>query len=298
MSNIEQLKDMFPSVESRTIEALIIASQGAIEPATNALLYLSDPNSHIEVPTTLQDNVPPPPPRPSTAEMERRKQMQADEDLAKKLARSYQRKPQPRRPQNNGGDIDDDDEEDIVETLNKNLNEAKNVVGGWFDNVAKKLQGDAPQQRSSIPYNNDNIRPHYEQDDVPPPRLPARKSTGQLYSALDTGSMENTSSKVAANAAITLKDVTGDDDLDDEEAKPKDEPKEESKDVPKASPNQPKNENKWQQLAEVAPEPTVGTSKVTASATTPDDSGFVVDDSEEEEEEEVKEKPEEDSKAN
>lgn len=309
MSNVDQLKDMFPSIDVRTIEALVIASQGALEPATNALLYLSDPNSHIEVPSTLQDSVPPPPPRPSAAEMERRKQMQADEELAKKLARSYQRKPQPRRPQQadvqEAGAVDDNnDDDDIVETLRDNLNEAKNVVGGWLDNVAKKLQGDVPEQRRPIQY-NDNIKPHY-QEDTTPPRLPVRKSTGQLYSALDAGSSENTHSHLNdnvnsnSNTAITLQDVTGDDDGDDEKDVEKVQKETQVKpDMEKMHSS--KNDKKWEQLTEVAPEPTVGTSKINANANASanaDDSGFVVDDSEEEdnedeteEQQKVEEKP-------
>lgn len=291
MSSVDQLKDMFPSVEARVVEALVIASGGAIEPATNALLYLSDPNSHVEVPSALVESVPAPPPRPSGAELERRRQMQADEDIARQLARSYQKRPQPRKPAS-----DNDSEDDIVDAFNKNLNEAKNVVGGWLDNVAKRLQGDpagapAGASATSSRASHENLTPHYREE--APPRLPARKST-QLYSALDTGSKDELkvgadagaapsagSDAAAGVAGITLTDVTGDDAQDDEPVVP-------------AAAAATKNDKKWESLTAVAPEPTVGTSKVTASA---DDSGFVVDDSEDEEEPEKEAKEPEETAA-
>lgn len=47
-----QLKDAFPNIEEKYIISVIIASQGELDPASNALLYLSNPeaNKDIELP--------------------------------------------------------------------------------------------------------------------------------------------------------------------------------------------------------------------------------------------------------
>lgn len=45
-----QLKDAFPNIEDKYIRAVIIASQGDLDPAFNALLYLSDPQHVTDIP--------------------------------------------------------------------------------------------------------------------------------------------------------------------------------------------------------------------------------------------------------
>ncbi|KAG2731612.1 hypothetical protein G9P44_005199 [Scheffersomyces stipitis] len=45
-----ELKDAFPAIEEKIVTAVLIASQGNVDPAFNALLYLSDPSFKPEIP--------------------------------------------------------------------------------------------------------------------------------------------------------------------------------------------------------------------------------------------------------
>ncbi|GMM28104.1 ubiquitin-binding protein [Martiniozyma asiatica (nom. inval.)] len=277
---VQMLHDMFPSVERKVVEALLIASGGNVEAATNAMLYLSDPSCGIEIPTATESTQPPAvPTRPSAEEVERRKQMQKDEELARKLARSYDR---PRRTQQQQQQYAySDEEEDFVDTIGKNLNEAKNVVGGWFDNVAKKLQGEADTipkptgkpyyQSGPIPpqkdYKSSHIgmsayEPHYENNNEDLPKLPPRRTTtDKLYSAIGGNNSEDINVD-----KITLSDVTGDD-VDNSKPSATNTKASASDASKKGNSNTKGNDKKWEKLTSVHPEPS---------------NDFVVDDSDEE----------------
>ncbi|KAG0670485.1 hypothetical protein C6P42_003935, partial [Pichia californica] len=197
---ISQLVDMFPDLDPKYIKMALIASEGRLEPASNALLFLSDPNSGIEIP--IYKN-------PIEEKIE-----ESDEALARRLAKAYERGSKratvsgsgkhstshvPTRQKNsknsnlNGNqnynnniinndnyyddddDDDDDDYEDIYDSFTKNVNDAKQVVGGWFGNVAKKFQEtvdsyDYPprqdQNQEKIRYNPNNYN-HYNSKPLP-----------------------------------------------------------------------------------------------------------------------------------
>ncbi|CCH58738.1 hypothetical protein TBLA_0A09530 [Henningerozyma blattae CBS 6284] len=94
-----QLKDAFPNIEDKYVKAIIIASQGSVDPAFNALLYLSDPENSkdIELPT-----------RPAhqarlakQTSMLRRKLQQEEQDeiLARQLDEKYNRRSAMNAPQ-------------------------------------------------------------------------------------------------------------------------------------------------------------------------------------------------------
>lgn len=288
-----QLHEMFPGVDARTVDAIIIAAGGALDQATQALLYLSDENSDIAVPKLEQ---PPQIPARPTADQQKQRQMEIDEQYARELAREYRRKPQPKQqhahahaqPAARRADLDSNsDEDDFVEAINKNLNDAKNIVGGWFGNVAKKLQGEEEQQQRTPKL---------------PPRLPSRRSTAStgLYSAVDSSSKDglvlhdvtgkqlpDLPAKIQSQQppqGITLNNMDDSEEAVGTEAKSKsEEPKPEVK--VKEEKTKDKKNDKWSKLTEVAPEPssTTQVSTVNATSTDVDDSGFVVDDSEEDE---------------
>ncbi|KAI4133399.1 MAG: hypothetical protein LQ347_002202, partial [Umbilicaria vellea] len=81
------LKEAFPSIDAVVVRAVLTASGGQIEPAFNALLGMTDPDSQKE------PAPPPQPPRPaqvptsptSTAQS----QVEADEQYARQLAEHY-----------------------------------------------------------------------------------------------------------------------------------------------------------------------------------------------------------------
>lgn len=90
---LNQLKEAFPNIEEKYIKAVIIASQGVVDPAFHALLFLSDPVSgnDIELPT---EPVKPSVQRQQPGEpLERRQsQLEQDELLARQLDRKYNRR--------------------------------------------------------------------------------------------------------------------------------------------------------------------------------------------------------------
>ncbi|KAG7845303.1 hypothetical protein KL941_003148 [Ogataea angusta] len=141
---IQDLKEAFPTVEEKYVKMALIASQGQLDPAFNALLFLSDPSSDIAVPVVETK-----PKLPSKDSFEKRQQLESDEALARRLAREYEKRgsrskaplPKPKKkPVWAAIEDGSDDEEDFVESLAKNVEEAKNTVGGWMSNLAKKIQ--------------------------------------------------------------------------------------------------------------------------------------------------------------
>ncbi|GMM53448.1 ubiquitin-binding protein [Maudiozyma humilis] len=82
---LKQLKEAFPSMEEKYIKAVMIASNGALDPAFNALLFLSDPDSGIDIPLPSKE------PSPALNTQSRRKltQLEQDELLAKQLNDQY-----------------------------------------------------------------------------------------------------------------------------------------------------------------------------------------------------------------
>ncbi|QHS76156.1 ubiquitin-binding protein CUE5 [Saccharomyces paradoxus] len=82
---LQELKDAFPNLEEKYIKAVIIASQGVLGPAFNALLFLSDPESgkDIELPTQPVRRIPEAPAR------RRQTQLEQDELLARQLDEQF-----------------------------------------------------------------------------------------------------------------------------------------------------------------------------------------------------------------
>lgn len=82
---LKQLTEAFPNIEEKYVKAIIIASKGMLDPAFNALLYLSDPesNSEIQLPSK------PPTPLPQVQNRKNLSQLEQDELLAKQLNDRY-----------------------------------------------------------------------------------------------------------------------------------------------------------------------------------------------------------------
>lgn len=73
------LTEAFPSVESKVVRAVLIASGGELDPAFNGLLSLTDPDYKLDEAQVLRSNVnafPPPPPVPKGALRHSRQQPQ------------------------------------------------------------------------------------------------------------------------------------------------------------------------------------------------------------------------------
>lgn len=169
------LIEAFPSIDTKVVKAVLIASNGKVEPAFNALLGMSDPDFKAE------ENIqaPPQPPRPAMRQQQPMSQMEADEMYARQLAEQFnnggqrsqnrynQREPGRRGP-NQQTYVDDDDRDrsffdDDLPEIGKNIQqgflETQKRVNSWITNFKKKIDGEE------------------EEDD--------------LYSAGDSGSRQN-----------------------------------------------------------------------------------------------------------
>ncbi|SJM82832.1 related to Ubiquitin-binding protein CUE5 [Zygosaccharomyces bailii] len=111
---LKQLTEAFPNVEEKYVKAVIIASQGVVDPAFHALLFLSDPasGSDIELPT---EPVQPPQQQqlPGEPLQRRQSQLEQDELLARQLDRKYNR----RGGSNKGSSVEDWEREGRIQRL-------------------------------------------------------------------------------------------------------------------------------------------------------------------------------------
>ena len=88
---LAQLEEAFPQFEEKYIVAVAIASQGNVEAAYNALLYLADPSAtEVDIPVNTA-KVPPAQPAGSLSpsELAYQEQLKADELLARQLSERY-----------------------------------------------------------------------------------------------------------------------------------------------------------------------------------------------------------------
>lgn len=149
------LIEAFPTIDTKVVKAVLVASNGKVEPAFNALLGMSDPDFRAE------EAVPPPqPPRPAMRQP--MSQLEADEAYARQLAEQYnsggqrsqsrynQREPGRRGPNQQSYDDDDDRErnffDDDLPEIGKNIQqgffETQKKVNSWITQFKKKLDGD------------------------------------------------------------------------------------------------------------------------------------------------------------
>ena len=217
-ATISHLKDIFPNIDLKYIKMALIASEGRLESASNALLFLSDPQSGIEVPITLNSSPQQPP------------SLQSDEKLARRLARSYQfHKPQthsnkklppipPAKPKSmrEGDrkflDLGDYSQDDVLDTLERNINDAKQTIGSWFSSVAKKLQNnddDIDVGGGSGNYGNDGL---YSNNHNPNLRRQSSQSPYQQHNPQQRSSTETypLRNKIKLNSAIESADDNDD----------------------------------------------------------------------------------------
>ncbi|ODV60495.1 ubiquitin-binding protein CUE5 ASCRUDRAFT_21442, partial [Ascoidea rubescens DSM 1968] len=161
------LQDAFPTIDQKYINAVLIASSGNLDSAFSALLYLSDPNFKIDLPTPKNQSLN----LPSNDQFKKMNQLEQDELLAKRLAkqfemestqsnRSHQSRHKSSKPPNQNernkknkseyydGDSDSDDpfttfiDEDlpqIKKEIAKGFEETKLKVNNWVSELTKKF---------------------------------------------------------------------------------------------------------------------------------------------------------------
>ncbi|GME92319.1 unnamed protein product [[Candida] boidinii] len=223
---IQQLKEAFPSIEEKYIRMSLIASQGLLDPAFNALLYLSDPASFPSDPTEviptvvsqdIEDDETPKLPTRSESVLKQR-QMESDEALARRLAREYERRasthshsshrhsqrnpqqpppPPPQQGQTRSNktpdwykDVDKDDEsEDIIDSMAKGLEETRQKVNGWIGSFTKKINENPDYQKIFGETNNkDNNNANNNRNKS---KNSNNSKNSQLFSALGNNNNNN-----------------------------------------------------------------------------------------------------------
>ncbi|ODV78542.1 uncharacterized protein CANTADRAFT_42018, partial [Suhomyces tanzawaensis NRRL Y-17324] len=187
------LKDAFPNIEDKLITAVLIASQGSVDPAFNALLYISDPSFKPEIPAPVV---------PSNKAAGKKSvafsehALTDDELLARKLQKEFELEDERRRrrhaekkrnaqrgsqnqPQRNPDDSPDEFEQ-IKETFTQGLEEARTTLNSWVSGIAKKFDGnddeyqEKPKQNTKLfgalggsSFNSNNKRQNARFDEDP-----------------------------------------------------------------------------------------------------------------------------------
>lgn len=153
------LIEAFPSIDTKVIKAVLMASGGQVEPAFNALLGMSDPDFRPE------EAAPPPrPPRPAQPRAPM-SQLEADEMYARQLAEQYNSTPGGPRPQNTYNqreparrgpnqqprpvyekeqerDFFDDDLPEIGRNIQQGFLDTQKKVSSWISNFKKRIDGE------------------------------------------------------------------------------------------------------------------------------------------------------------
>lgn len=235
------LKEAFPQADDKQITALLIASEGELNPAFNALLYLSDPDLKIEVPKPK-----PPPRRP-----QKNSQLLEDERLARRLAREFNKQapppPPPRKDDDLLGQFIDEDLPQIKKQVEKGFEETTKKIGTFFLGFAKQFgpESDSDDDQYQFRVNRNRANREAEarrQKDLPQSPKESEKEA-PLFGALGLLGLPPTSARNLA----TFKREEGIELVDN------------LKDLPKAP------EKKWEPLEKVAPHPVEDAFLVTSS---------------------------------
>ncbi|EJS41751.1 cue5p [Saccharomyces arboricola H-6] len=197
---LQELKDAFPNLEEKYIKAVIIASEGALDPAFNALLFLSDPESGKDI------DLPTQPVRKTPVEPVRKHQTQLEQDelLARQLDEqfnnSYSRRrhrdhtsrgtheqhlrdrqrrrqtplsPEERREYYGDAEEDEDswsqfvekDLPELTDRAGRSLQDTANKVSNWISDAYKRNFASGNDENSSQ-YNHQDLQEEWEPEIV------------------------------------------------------------------------------------------------------------------------------------
>lgn len=144
----KELREAFPQIEDKYIQACLIASGGRADPAFSALLYLLDPSYEPEI-----EQAPPlPSQRPVAALTDdellaRQLQKEFDKEERKRRARASQRS---NRGPDPAGEESPDEFEQLKESFTQGFEEAKLTLNSWVSGISKNFSGeDKPAGGSS-----------------------------------------------------------------------------------------------------------------------------------------------------
>ncbi|EAZ63843.2 putative CUE domain protein (found in proteins involved in binding ubiquitin- conjugating enzymes and those in the IL1 signal transduction pathway) [Scheffersomyces stipitis CBS 6054] len=150
-----ELKDAFPAIEEKIVTAVLIASQGNVDPAFNALLYLSDPSFKPEIPIPAEPVIAG---SASIAAKPASATITDDELLARRLQKEFEKEEKERRRRHSERkqrkeyrdpkefDNSPDEFDQIKDTFSQGFEEAKTTLNSWVSGLAKKFDGGNDQQ--------------------------------------------------------------------------------------------------------------------------------------------------------
>jgi hypothetical protein len=146
------LIEAFPTIDVPVVKAVLSASGGNVEPAFDALLGMTDPDSQKDVAPPGKPQLPAEQGNNFTSTAQR--QLEEDEILARQLHEHYsgggaqqrqrQNRPQPRRQEGEEKEYSfmDDDLPVIRDNIRKGFLETQTTVNKWVTNFKKKLDGE------------------------------------------------------------------------------------------------------------------------------------------------------------
>ncbi|OBA18969.1 hypothetical protein METBIDRAFT_16462, partial [Metschnikowia bicuspidata var. bicuspidata NRRL YB-4993] len=149
------LKDAFPQIEDKYIHAFLIASEGRMDPAFNALLFLLDPSFEPEPVVTAAKPV-----------IKEKPQYTDDELLARQLQKEFDREERRRRhaasksrPRHSGANHEEENEspdeiDQLKEQFSQGFEEAKTTINSWVSGLSKKFSQDGDGSSSSAGLNS------------------------------------------------------------------------------------------------------------------------------------------------
>lgn len=206
---LAELNEAFPTIEEKYRTAVLIASLGQLEPAFNALLYLSDPTSKPEIPSASG--------QPSTGAAVP-STLTEDEKLARRLQQEFEREERQRRQRHRrreqprpvpADDYESGDEfGQIKETFTQGLEEARTTLNGWVSGLAKKF---LPEEDQDYP---EPQRPHAQHRLLQPHArnardardAPASSQNPKLFGALGGSSYARKTSRFDEDPVILSND--------------------------------------------------------------------------------------------
>lgn len=144
------LKEAFPAIDPAVVRAVLAASAGQVEPAFNALLGMSDPDSQKDVEPPVK------PPRPT------QNQLEADEIYARQLHEHYSgaSRQQPQQRQSSPGwnaQSQRPMQGDRKGSRTAQADPERSFIDGWSDNPVNRVIIDA-LPLDDLPVIRDNIR--------------------------------------------------------------------------------------------------------------------------------------------
>lgn len=151
----KELKDAFPTIEDKYIQAVLIASDGRMDSAFNALLFLLDPSFTPEI--GQQTKAPAVPAKAALTDDELlARQLQKEFDREERRLRLAQHPRQHRQQAPHvDGDESPDEFEQLKETFTQGFEEAKTTINSWVSGISRKFNqdeaGDARQGQKESP---------------------------------------------------------------------------------------------------------------------------------------------------